>query len=116
MPPDLTVALTAGLRAWTRNHHPHVRAAAELLINHDFWLRHKAFTSRCMHYNGRQAWIDWAEARSFASQPGTATTGQRAMLDLAVALGENRYHLNGRGPAESRWIADAVAQAVGVSA
>jgi hypothetical protein len=31
----VTAALIAGLRAWTRGHDPHVRAAVELLIEHD---------------------------------------------------------------------------------
>ena len=111
---DLDSLLT-GLRGWTRGHDPHVRAAVELLIEHEFWLRRADFTRACVHGTRREAWIDWEAARRFVDAGAVASTSQMAVLDLAVALGENRYHLSIMGTAHSRWIADAVARAVGVT-
>lgn len=109
-------ALVAGLRAWTRDHDAHVRAAVELLIAHSgsFWLRRPDFTRECVNRDRREAWIDWTAAREFVDRGAVASTSEMAILDLAVALGENRYRLSIMGAAHSRWIADAVAQAVGV--
>jgi len=108
-------ALVAALRTWTRGHDPHVRAAVELLIDHDFWLRRADFTRACVRKDAREAWIDWRKAREFVDQGAVASTSEMAILDLAVALGENRYRLSIMGTAHSRWIATAVARAVGVT-
>ncbi len=106
--------LTDRLRAWTRGHDDHVRAAVELLIDHDCWLRRADFTRACVHHDGRQAWIDWTQARRFVEAGAVASSSERAVLDLAVALGENRYRLSIMGAANSRRIATAVARAVRV--
>jgi hypothetical protein len=111
--PGQPAALEAALAAWTRHHDPHVRAAVGLLIEHDLWLRRADFTCACVHRDGRKAWIDWTAARGFADQGPRASTSELAILDLAVALGENRYRLSIMGTANSRAIADAVARAVG---
>ena len=112
---DRQTALTTALRGWTRHHDPHVRAAVELLIEHDFWLRRADFTRACIVRSGREAHVDWVAARAFTDAGAVASTSQMAVLDLAVALGENRYRLSVMGAANSRAIADAVARAVGVT-
>ena len=106
--------LTNGLRAWIRGHDDHVRAAVELLIDHDCWLRRADFTRACIRHEGRQAWIDWAQARRFVEAGAVAYSSEMAVLDLAIALGENRYRLSIMGAANSRRIATAVARAVRV--
>ena len=106
--------IVTGLRAWTRHHDAHVCAAAELLIDHGFWLRRRDFLRACVHRDGRQAWIGWHEAREFTDAGPRASTSELAVLDLAVALGENRYRLSIMGHAHSQWIATAVARAVGM--
>ena len=111
--PGRQAALITGLRAWTRDHDPHVRAAVELLIEHDVWLRRADFTRACVRSRGGEAWIDWQAARAFADTRPGASTSELAILDLAVALGENRYRLSVMGTANSRAIAAAVARAVG---
>jgi hypothetical protein len=108
-------ALTVALRTWTRGHDPHVRAAVELLIEHDFWLRRADFTRACIVRSGREAYVNWVAARAFADAGAVASTSEMAILDLAVALGENRYRLSIMGDTHSRWIATAVARAVGVA-
>jgi hypothetical protein len=47
--PDTTDALIEGLRAWTREHDAHVRAAVELIIWHGFWLRRADFRTAGAH-------------------------------------------------------------------
>jgi len=111
--PDPHAALTAALHAWTQHHDPHVRAAVGLLIEHDFWLRRPDFTRACVHRHGRETWIDWDAARAFTDADPGASASQLAILDLAVALGENQYRLSIMGAANSRAIAAAVARAVG---
>ena len=113
--PGRPAALIAGLRAWTRDHDPHVRAAAGLLIEHDVWLRRADFTRACVRSRGGEAWIDWRAARAFADAGTAASTSEMAILDLAVALGENRYRLSIMGAANARSIATAVARAAGVT-
>lgn len=105
-------ALITGLRTWTRNHDDHVRAAVELLIGHDCWLRRPDFIRAAIKRDGREAWIDWRQARAFADAGPVASSSEMAILDLAVALGGNRYRLSIMGPANSRLITTAVARAV----
>lgn len=106
-------ALATGLRRWTKDHDPHVRAAVDLLIWHEFWLRRNDFRQACVTVD-EDAWIKWAEAREFADSGPHASTSELAILDLAVALGENRYRLSSMGNAHARAIADAVTAACAV--
>ena len=59
-------ALVVRLRRWTHNHDPHVRAAVELLIEHETWIRRGDFQRACVERNAREAWINWRKAREFA--------------------------------------------------
>lgn len=114
--PDTTEALIVITRllAWTKDHDPHVRAAVELLIWHGYWLRRADFTTACVKRSGRESWVDWDAARAFVDAGPKASTSEMAILDLAVALGENRYRLSIMGRAHSQVIAAAVRQAVGL--
>ena len=113
--PGRQAALIAGLRAWTRDHDPHVRAAVELLIEHDVWLRRADFTRACIRLPRPGGLVNWEAARAFADAGTVASTSEMAILDLAVALGENRYRLSIMGAANARSIATAVARAAGVT-
>jgi len=106
-------ATAAGLRVWARSHELRVRAAVELLIEHHCWLRRPDFVRPCVRRGGREAWIDWAQARKFINQGAVASSSEMAVLDLATALGENRYRLSITGAASSRLIAAAGARAAG---
>ena len=101
------------LRRWTQTHDPHVRAAVELLIEHETWIRRADFQRACIEQGAREAWINWRKAREFVDAGSTASTSDMAVLDLAVALGENRYKFSIMGPANSWMIAQAVARALG---
>ena len=105
--------LVVRLRRWTHSHDPHVRAAVELLIGHETWIRRADFQRACVEQYGREAWANWRKAREFVDSGSVASTTEMAVLDLAVALGENRYRFSIMGPANSRMIAQAVACALG---
>ena len=107
---DTTVRL---LRRWTQHHDPHVRAAVELLIEHETWIRRADFQRACVERNAREAWINWRKAREFTDAGSTASASEMAVLDLAVAIGENRYRFSIMGSAHSKMIVQAVARALG---
>ena len=60
----------------SRGHDDHVRAAVELLIDHDCWLRRADFTRACVRQDARQAWIDWAAARRFVDAGAVASSSE----------------------------------------
>ena len=109
---DLDTTVRA-LRRWIAYHDPHVSAAVELLIEHDTWIRRADFRRACIERNTREAWINWRKAREFIDSGSVASTSEMAVLDLAVALGENRYRFSIMGPANSRMITQAVTRALG---
>ena len=109
--------VAAGLRAWAAGHPSTVAAAVELLIRHDVWLRRVEFLAACVHRDPDGCyWIDWTAARH-ALDTGVfarATATERAVLDLVIALGQDRYRLARMGTGTSRRIADAVTTAAGL--
>jgi hypothetical protein len=116
--------LVAGLRGWARSQTVHEQAAVELLIWHESWLRRPDFTGACITQlaAGLVAIVNWYEAREFAdrgylqrgeSRPLPASGSQRAVLDLAVALGEDQYRLASLGRVHKRRVAEAFAAACG---
>jgi hypothetical protein len=107
--------LTEGLRKWVANHDDHIRAAVNLLIEHDNWLRKGHFTRAAVVQTEDGPYIMWSKARE-AYDAGTfdrSSTTELAVLDLAIALGENRYKLTSMGSHNRMIIASAVATAVG---
>lgn len=118
--------LTVGLRGWTRGGTAHEQAAVELLIWHETWLRRPDFSGECITQRAPSlvAIINWEQAREFVDlgyrqrgkRPVPASTSERAVLDLAVALGEDRFRLANMGAARRRAIVQAVARALGEEA
>jgi hypothetical protein len=110
---DTTVA---SLRRWAKDHDPHVRAAVELLCWHEHWLRNASFRRDCMESGQRETWIRWSKARELIERRELrGSTSELAILDLAVAIGENRYRLSGMGHAHAEAIVRAFAMALGVA-
>jgi len=113
---DRVDELAAGLRAFAQNESATVRAAVELLIWHERWLRRPDFGRAALTRRSEgQVWVSWRRAREFADSGPRSSTTELAILDLAVALGENRYRLTSMGHVHRRWIADAMALALGVA-
>jgi hypothetical protein len=116
--------LAAGLRGYYRGGTAHEQAAAELLIWHETWLRRPDFKGACITQRapGLVAIINWEKAREFIdnwyiapgqSRPLPASSSQRNLLNLAVALGENMFGLSGMGIVHQWHMADAFARACG---
>lgn len=112
MEPD---KIAAGLRAWTKNHDGHVRAAVELLCWHEHWIRRADFVKACVTSDrDGTSWIRWEAARAFAFGNPRASTSELAILDLAVSLGSDRYKLSRMGNAHAEAIVRAFATATGM--
>jgi hypothetical protein len=116
--------LAAGLRGYYRGGTAHEQAAAELLIWHETWLRRPDFKGACITQlaPGLVAIINWEEAREFIDRghfgrdqqrPLPASSSQRRVLDLAVALGENMFGLSHMGLVHQWHMAAAFARACG---
>lgn len=106
----------AGLQEWARHHDRHVQAAVWLLIEHDTWPRRGEFRRVCRRLSDGRCWgIDWAAAREVFDAGGfdRASSSERAVLDLAIELGRDRYRLSLMGSANARTIAAGVAHALG---
>lgn len=109
-------ALVASLRKWTKGNDPHVRAAVELLISDARWLRRQDFVSACVVRDGdRPAWIPWQDARDFiGANRSQASTTEMVILELAVAIGSNRYKLSYLDDRQAQLIVTAFAAALGM--
>jgi hypothetical protein len=115
--------LAAGLRGWARGQTRHEQAAVELLIWHETWLRRPDFKGACIRQlaAGLVAIINWDEAREFVNRGCRprgqrtlpASGSQRAILDLAVALGEDEFRLASLGHVHRWAAANAFAAACG---
>ncbi|RJL21094.1 hypothetical protein [Bailinhaonella thermotolerans] len=90
--PELIAELRAGV---TREGRPHLAAAVNLLIEDGFWLAHEEFVAACVFRADGYAVINWDAAR-LALNGGSIphSTAQRGVLDAAIALGGNEFHLD----------------------
>jgi hypothetical protein len=96
-PAELTpLQVQRRLRRWARTSDSHVYAAVELLISHDVWLRRADFLTTALRVHRTTAWITWTAARAAfdAGRFDAASSTERAVLDLAIALGQDRYRLS----------------------
>lgn len=110
-----TAPTIAGLRAWTRDHDPHVRAAVELLIDHDdaLWLRRTDFVDRFVADSGGHTVILFdilADALVAGDAPGGAET-ETGVLRLAADLGTDRWRLSRMSDATVHHVRVAIATA-----
>lgn len=120
--PDFETTVHA-LRRWAGQMSAGDRAAVELLAWHETWLRRPDFTDTATETRGVHMAVNWQAAREFivrgyrcqhaAAVP--STTSQRRILDIAVALGEDKFGLSGFGLAHKRAAAEAFAAACGES-
>ena len=91
---DFDRTVTA-LRRWAKDQDPHRRAAVELMIWNEFWLRRDDFRAAAIGSDARQAWVRWEEAARFRAGPGaSASSSELAILDVAVAIGKDVFRLS----------------------
>jgi len=116
--PDLD-NLPAELRAWTKNHDAHVRAAVELLIQHDHWLWDEGFTSRCVFGNDGIACIDFTAVKRYheegMSEGLPCSTSEAAMLLVIADIGSGRWQIDTMDGRNRQRVADAVMRAAGLA-
>jgi hypothetical protein len=108
-------ALVKGLRSWAKGNDPHRRAAVELLIWQEKFLRSRAFVAVCVETSAGTGgtWISWGNARDFERVCG-ASESERAILRIAVALGSDEYRLSRMNDEQAEAIVKAFAGALGV--
>lgn len=92
MPDDFDV-MAAGLRAGTKDHDAHVRAAVELLIEHEHWLWDEGFAAACVRTLGAAAYISWENAGAYLDSGPGCSGGQAAVLRVAIDLGSDRWKI-----------------------
>jgi predicted esterase len=119
-PAELTpLQVRRRLRAWAGGMDAHVHAAVELLISHETWLRRRDFLTAAVTVRQPAiAWINWRAAREAfdAGRFDQSSTTERAVLDLAIALGEDRYRLSAMGRGNGALVATSLALAAGLVA
>jgi len=88
-----------------------------LLVAHGIWPAREEFRACVERDRDGTCWIDWLDARAAfdAGHFANASTSEIAVLDLAIALGEDRFRFSRMGLANARAIAEAVAKAVWVT-
>jgi hypothetical protein len=105
----------AGLRRWTKDHDPHVRAAVELLIWHGYWLRREDFRAAVIGEGTTEMWVRWGETAGFRNGPGaSASSSELAILYIAVTIGSDAFRLSRMNDEQAGAIVRAFATALGV--
>ena len=90
--------LVVRLRRWTHNHDLHVRAAVELLIEHETWIRRADFRRACIEQDAREAWVNWRKAREFVDSGSTALTLGDGRSRLGRGAGREPLQVLDHGP------------------
>lgn len=104
------------LLTWSDGQDRHVQAAVELLIEHGRWIADRGFREACITVEDGIAWIDWDDARAAydAGRFGAASGSEKAVLDFAISLGEDRYQFDRLDAGNSVTVLDATAHALGI--
>jgi hypothetical protein len=108
--------LAAGLAEGALSHDMHVQAAVWLLLTHDVWPRRDEFAAVCRRSpDAQESWIDWTAARAALDAGGFARSSstERAVLDLAIDLGCDRYRFSAMGAPTAGMVLHAVGHALG---
>lgn len=107
--------LVTGLRAWAKNYDNRVRAAVELLIEHDHWLWDEGFTDRCIFADGALPGINFAEAKRYHDEGLPCSTSQAAILLVIADIGSGRWQIDTMDGRNRQRITDAVSRAAGLT-
>lgn len=102
------------LRTTYADHENYRKAALELLIWHDYWLKNKTFSELAILEKGENVYISWPQLEeSFNNgQFDYASTSQRAVLALAIDLALDRYRFAIMGDAHRAAILEAFTKAL----
>lgn len=99
-----------GLRAWTSCHDLHVRAAVQLLIDHDHWLNRSDFIGIATRRLDPHTVVIDFDAAAAALEEGRlgASSTEIGVLRLACDLGADRWRTSRMGHAASRAVRQAI--------
>ena len=100
------------LRAWAKDD-THNKAAVELLIAHDFWLRREDFIEVAVEKGAGFARINWRRAGDY-SDIVQAPTSAIAVLFTACLIGADMANLNRLDRTNRALVVKAFADALGV--
>lgn len=101
------------IREWARHMGPGARAAVQLLEEHDHWLKHEQFATRCVKRHGERAFIDFGEAGRLWREGTYGSAGQLTMLLIIADLGASRWELGTMDSREIDRVIGAVRTAAG---
>jgi len=110
-----STTLPAELLDWASEQQPHRRAAVGLLVEHEHWLHRRDFIdSEAVYQDPDGAYLRFTRARELFDQGAfdACSSSERAVLDLAIALGEDRYRIAGLGPAHRDMLRTALTTAL----
>jgi hypothetical protein len=111
--PDFDTLVT-GLRQWTERHDPHVRAAVNLLIGMEYFLRDPQFTSQAVKTGNGRTWISWDAVANFADEAPFGSSSELAILRFAVALAEDKFRFSRMDDRQAESVVTSVQEAFGV--
>ena len=105
--------IAAGLRRGTANRDERERAAVELLIWHETFLRRRDFFEAAVGIRGDDYHVSWDRARRFAEHANGVSSSQRTVLELAAWIASDPLGLSRLGHIHTYKAAEAVAHALG---
>ena len=105
----------AGLRATLVHLDPPERAATELILWHEYWLRRSDFTRECVRTTDRLTVIAWVKTGPFIARGPRCSSSELAVLQLAEFIAVDPLRLSNFGHAHRRAAVDAFAAALGVT-
>lgn len=105
----------AGLRATLPRLDAPERAATELILWHEYWLRRRDFTRECVRASGRLTVIAWAKTGGFLAGNPRCSSAELTVLQLANFIAVDPFKLWNFGNAHRQAAVDAFAAALGVT-
>ena len=106
--------LAAGLRRGAGAGGDRERAAVELLIWHETFMRRRDFFEAAIGIQGDAYRISWARARRFAEHATGVSTSQRTVLELAAWIATDPLGLSRLGYMHTYRAAEALAASLGL--
>jgi len=102
---------------WARTNDPQVKAAVQLLLEHDTWFRRRDFLDAAVVRIEGGHYVRWSAARDAFNEGvfNRASSTELAVLDLAIALGMDVYRFSSMGRTNKATVLDAVAAALASS-
>lgn len=107
--------LVTGLRTGGKHQDAHRKAAVELLIWHETWVRRSSFVRDVIGKSTDGRYVRWSDASDYADTAPRCSSSELNVLRLAIALATDEFGLSGMGHAHADAIVTAFKTALGVS-